>query len=331
MVTASHNPAAYNGFKVYTGNGHKIGADLQRQIEAHLDFSGAMMGSSYPNETISPKPYLEALESAFAGKVFQGRYLFDFANGVSATLAKEVLSRHLAHPHFSFDGDGSQVNEGCGVTHPEAILGRCHEFDLTFLFDGDGDRVMAYLPDGRCLDGASFLFGFGRLQKQPVVSTVVATYALETELSKVGVQTYFESVGDAGVLEKMEAVGATLGGEPSGHLIFRDFSPSGDGLYAALRLIDLRENHPEDYENLIAFRPYPFVSKNLLFPNEEAARLALENPAFLQTLEEIRACFDGRIVVRLSGTEPMVRLFIESPNEEEHDTILGWLIAALGQ
>ena len=331
MVTASHNPPEDNGFKVYAGNAHKIPADLQRFIEEHLSFSGATIGSGYPNEYRTPSPYIEAVLDRFSGKTFSGRYLFDFANGSSSNVAKEVLSKLVPNASFIHDGDGDKVNLGCGAMHPEDAIKKGADYDLAFAFDGDGDRVQAYLSDGTFLDGASFLYGFGLLQDRPVVSTILSSLALKEGLSKAGIPLYQEAVGDAGVLEKMDEVDALLGGEPSGHLIFRDFSPSGDGLYAALKLIELKEENPTAFAKLVGFKPYPILQENLVYPSAEDAAKACAESAFQAALKEIQAGFAGRIIVRPSGTEPLLRLFIESPNETENDTIKYRLLAALGR
>lgn len=308
MVTASHNPAADNGLKVFGADGSKPDAATRAALEARL---AAPRLSGPPGrvrrDADAGAAYVEALLAAVGG----GRWLkahtivLDTANGASTGLAARVLGALGARVWAMGDGPGDRINDGVGALHPEALAARVVEVgaDAGIALDGDGDRGALVDAHGRVLDGDALLWlaAGGAVEPPAVVGTVMTNLGLEHALGGLGVRLLRTAVGDAEVAEGMRRIGARLGGEPSGHLLFADGPPTADGLYACLRA--LRPGVRTLADRLSGYVPatqaHGTVPGGALPPGRiDAAVAGLERAG-------------ARVVVRPSGTEPVVRVMVE--------------------
>lgn len=314
VVTASHNPAHDNGLKALDRRGEKLEGEARAHVEARLRSTlvHAEPGSVTTAHDAGERYVAAVLEAVSRGRWLAGRtVVLDTANGASTGLAGRVLAALGARVIAIADGDGA-INDGCGALHPERCVAavRAHGADAGIALDGDGDRGHVVLPDGRVLDGDAMLWLCAASAAPeawggaPVVGTVMTNAALEAALHARGIRLVRTPVGDAHVAAGMRAIGAALGGEPSGHVLFADGLPTADGLLTALRAL-----HPDPRgvaERLAGFTPFAQASAAVRVPADRI-------PATTATAAALEA--DGaRVVVRPSGTEPVVRLMVEHPD-----------------
>lgn len=311
MVTASHNPAADNGLKAVDRTGEKIDEAARARVEALL--AGPLAHAEpgpLTRATDAGERYVAAVLDALPrGRWLAGRTLvLDTANGAATGLAGRILGALGARVVAIADGDGA-INDGCGALHPERCLAavRAHGADAGIALDGDGDRGHVVLPDGRVLDGDAMLWlcaaatapeAWGGL---PVVGTIMTNAGLEAALHARGIRLVRTPVGDAHVAEGMRTTGAALGGEPSGHVLFADGLPTADGLLTAVRAL-----HPDP--RTVADRLAGFV------PHTQASAAVRVPPSRIPATAPVTAALEAggaRVVVRPSGTEPVVRLMVE--------------------
>jgi phosphoglucosamine mutase len=329
VISASHNPYEDNGIKVFAGAGRKFSSELEARTEDLID--------ALPNEMLPEPPvpqrdlaeaYLGHLQRSYAGPSLAGMKLaIDCANGATSALARELFERLGATVHAINDApDGRNINRSCGATHPQCVAeaAQSQRADAGLAFDGDGDRCI--LSDGRggVVDGDHVLFLTARhLQQQhalkggAVVATVMSNIGLELALQQLGIPLVRTSVGDRNVLEEMERRGANIGGEQSGHVIFLDHEPSGDGMLTALKVLEVVAETGRPLHELAAdLRVYPQVLLNV----RVRERADIEQIAGVRaTLDRARAALEGRgrLLVRYSGTEPLLRVMAEGPEEGE--------------
>ena len=329
VVSASHNPYQDNGVKVFTAGGEKAGADLEARITASVAGPDpAPPAASSPVERVSiAEAYLDHTAGILRGVEVPAafRMAIDCANGATSRLAPAVLRRLGLAPVVLHDRpDGRNINRGCGSTHP-ALLGRAvveQGCDLGAAFDGDGDRVvlvdhrgLAVPGDAVLLVAARWLAARGRLPHRGVVATVMSNIALEQALAAEGVTLHRCAVGDRLVREEMRRRGLALGGEQSGHVIFGDHLPTGDGLATALMILRAMLDTGRPLADLaadLALRP------QVLLNVEVRRRARLDELPGVSALVEAAAGDlgrDGRVLVRYSGTEPLLRIMIEGPDE----------------
>jgi phosphoglucosamine mutase len=351
MVSASHNPYQDNGIKFFSGDGYKLPDAVESDIEALL---GPMLekGPSAPPVQALRAPKLDLHEEyvgwllgLWRGASLAGRkVVVDAANGAASHVAPECF-RALGATVVPVGcrPDGRNINEGCGSLHPAAAARRVVEerADMGFAFDGDADRCMAVDPSGRVLDGDYVLYrdalgraAEGRLPGNVVVGTVMSNLWLEHALQKAGLRFERAAVGDRYVLERLQEKGGVLGGEPSGHILFLDQATTGDGLLTALTyaVLACRAGGMEALSEGV--KPYPQVLKNIRVARREdldgqdaiQAALAREREALGET---------GRIVLRYSGTEPLLRLMVEAETQEQVHGVIqrlsGVLVSGLGE
>ena len=335
VVSASHNPWHDNGIKFFGANGRKLEDNAEAAIEARLAAGAAadQVGAIRQLDG-ALDDYVRELTTAFQLDLSGLRVLLDCANGATYRAARVAFERLGASVETIADEpDGRNINAGCGSTHIEALAERIVESnaDVGFAFDGDGDRVLAVDRGGRVRDGdelvalaARHLGAAGELAGGVAV-TVMTNYGFHTAMAGDGIEVATTQVGDRYVIEALLERGWTLGGEQSGHVIWTDFAPTGDGIAAALLV--LRALDGSDFAEVEPFERLAQRLENLELPDREALDGAT---ALWDAVEAESAALEGRgrVLVRPSGTEPLVRIMVEAPGDEECEAVLGRLIEA---
>jgi phosphoglucosamine mutase len=341
VISASHNPWADNGIKVFSGDGFKLTdareLAIEKEIFALLENAAAaddtalkVPGPSLPGESELRHAYVKSLAASVPSDLGQLRVLVDCANGAATAEAPELFrSLEVQATFIHVSPDGKNINEGCGALHPE-ILGEMvrqstRQFDLGVTFDGDADRALFCDAAGRVVNGDAVLLAAardiqseGKLKADTVVATTMSNMGLEIALKKSGIRMLRANVGDKYVLEEMLKTGATLGGEQSGHVIFRDGdSTTGDGLLTALRLMDIIVRSSKSLAELVSdLKVFPQkiqnvrVREKIPFADVPAVKAAIETA-------ERELDGNGRVVVRYSGTEALARVMVEAESEEK--------------
>jgi phosphoglucosamine mutase len=334
VISASHNPYEDNGIKLFASDGFKLHDDTEHAIEAELEtpppppphigrvrpFDGAL------------EDYVRQLEERFAGLDLRGRrVLLDCANGATFQAAPEIFSRLGATLEVTCDEpDGVNINHGCGSTHLDRVIrGMANgDHDLAFAFDGDGDRVLAVDREGTVVDGdelvalaATHLRDLGRLPGNGVAVTVMTNYGFHQAMRVAGIDVATTAVGDRYVLDELRRRGWALGGEQSGHIIDLGFGPSGDGIASAL--LTLEALRGRDLVERHAMEKLPQRLVNIRASDRAGLAAALADPGVEQAIAREHAGLTGRgrVLVRASGTEPLIRVMVEAPSQEETDEI----------
>ncbi|BAY99239.1 phosphoglucosamine mutase [Tolypothrix tenuis PCC 7101] len=337
MISASHNPPEDNGIKVFGGNGAKLPLALQAEIEAGLRGNmSAVANVSHCGRHYSRKEligdYSEALKQPLQSVVnLQGmKIVLDLAWGAAVGLAPAVFTEMGAEViclHNQADGD--RINVNCGSTHLEFLQAAVqeHNADVGFAFDGDADRVLAVDSKGRQVNGDYILYLWGRhlQQKQQlpenlIVSTVMANLGFEKAWQQIGGQLIRTAVGDQYVQAEMLRHGGMLGGEQSGHILCRHYGITGDGLLTALHIAALIKEAGISLHDMVdqSFQTYPQILRNVRVLDRDR-RLAWKDCEPLQkAIAQAEAAMGdaGRILVRVSGTEPVIRVMVEAANAE---------------
>ena len=338
VVSASHNPYRDNGIKFFGPQGTKVSDAEEARMEAVLE------GREQPPERPVGRvrelhgaagDYLRELELRFQDLDLSGRrVMLDCANGATYRVAPEIFRRLGAEVHaIANEPDGRNINAGCGSTHIDELAARTAEggFDLGFAFDGDGDRVLATDRTGSVVDGdelmalaALHLRGAGRLPGDGVAVTVMTNYGFHTAMREAGVDVAVTPVGDRHVLAELLERGWGLGGEQSGHIIDTGFVPSGDGVASALLTLEAL-GPGRDLAERQAMRKLPQRLVNVRVRD----RGALDGAAAVwQAVDAESAALEGRgrVLIRASGTEPLVRVMVEAPDEAECEAVTGRLV-----
>jgi phosphoglucosamine mutase len=339
VLSASHNPFHDNGIKFFAGDGFKLSDAAELEIEDALERPPGPSASIGRVRRLEGAldDYVEALAERFAGLDLSGRrILLDCANGATFTAAPEIFRRLGASVDLAaVEPNGRNINAGCGSTHVEALAAAVAAggHDAGFAFDGDGDRVLAADRTGTIVDGdelialaALHLRRRGRLPGNGVAVTVMTNYGFHRAMADAGVQVATTDVGDRYVLETLRERGWALGGEQSGHIIDTSFVPSGDGIAAAL--LSLEALGDGDLADRHAMEKLPQVLVNVRVRNRGALQHATgvhERVAGEQRALEGR----GRVLLRPSGTEPLVRVMVEAPTRDEAESVCGRLVAAV--
>ena len=343
VISASHNPYEDNGIKVFGGAGRKFSAELEAQTEAILEsLDGPMLEARSVERTDLGRPYLTHLSRSFGGGSLDGMHVVvDCANGATSFLARRLFEGLGARVTAINDQpDGRNINRDCGATHPECVAGKVVEAgaDLGLAFDGDGDRCILADAKGRIVDGDHVLFlsalhlhSRGALKGGAVVATVMSNVGLEMALGEKGIPLVRTAVGDRNVLDEMERRGANLGGEQSGHVIFLDHEPTGDGLLTALKVLEVVRAAGRPLHELAAeLVVYPQVLKNV----RVRERVEIESvPEIREKMDAARTALDGkgRLVVRYSGTEPLLRVMAEGPDPAEVSALVDGIVEAVSR
>lgn len=334
VISASHNPVEYNGIKFFSKDGCKLPDAMEDEIEALLDDPeqiikdpiGSDVGKICLKDGV--RPYVDFIKSA-VNKDFQGLTVaLDCANGASYRVAPMILEELGAKLHvINNHPDGSNINVNCGSTHPEALCRYVKEVgaDVGLSFDGDADRLIAVDEKGEIVDGdhvmaicGSYMKKRGLLKNNTVVSTVMSNLGLEAALKKASIKMVRAKVGDRYVLEEMLLSGHNFGGEQSGHIIFLDHNTTGDGILTGVNLIKVMVDEQKPLSKLSRImKVYPQVLVNVHVADKSKYA---SNERIQQTISENQALLEetGRILVRPSGTEPLIRVMVEG---EEQDVI----------
>ena len=333
MISASHNPYYDNGLKVIDGNGHKLSAEIEEKIETYIDS---------PQDTI-PMATREAIGCTVDYAIGRHRYIgylmslatrsfknvkvgLDCANGSSYSVAKGVFDALGAKTYaIGMNPDGTNINADCGSTHIENLQKFVveNQLDVGFAYDGDADRCLAVDEQGQVIDGDAILYlcgcylkEKGELNHDTVVTTVMSNMGLYKAFDKVGISYEKTSVGDKYVNANMMEYGYSLGGEQSGHIIFSKYAVTGDGVLTSLMLMEVMLEKKEKLSKLReGLRIYPQLLKNVRVANKPAAR---QDPDVIAAAEQVEKELgeDGRLLLRESGTEPVIRVMVEAETEE---------------
>lgn len=345
MVSASHNPWHDNGIKFFAAGGAKLGDAVQDRIQSRFD---ALLGAGgTPVDGAGTDRHAEAVERHVAGIVasIEGRTLdgmtvvADAANGAASTVVDEVFARLGAQATvIHADPDGRNINDACGSTHPEALRAAVRErgADAGVAFDGDADRLVAVDDAGRIVDGDQIIAicaldrrARGRLAGDAVVVTVMTNLGFRRSMEAAGVHVVDTKVGDRYVLEALDGGGYALGGEQSGHVIFRDLASTGDGVLSAVQLLDVVARSGRSLADLAAssMTRLPQVLRNVRVarrPDDLDGPLA---PFVRASLD--RMAGRGRVLIRPSGTEPLIRVMVEADTDAEAQMEADALVAAV--
>ncbi|MCY6354662.1 phosphoglucosamine mutase [Clostridium sp. ZS2-4] len=338
VISASHNPVEYNGIKFFNGQGYKLKDELedkiQNVIENNLDGipspTGAALGRKIIEESAT-EDYVEFAKSTIDSDLKGLKVALDCANGAAYEVAVDTFRQLGAEVVvINNDPDGVNINKNCGSTHPEELMDYVvrKECDLGLAFDGDADRCLAVDDKGNLIDGdfiiaicAKHLKEQGKLKDNMAVVTVMSNLGLDIAFKKEGISTIKTKVGDRYVLEEMIKDGYVLGGEQSGHIIFLDYNTTGDGLVTGLQLAAIKKKSGKKVSELASMMTkLPQVLANAKVPNnmkdihEKDSQIVAE----IKKIEEkLDGC--GRVLIRPSGTEPLVRVMLEGENQEELD------------
>ncbi|MGI8802737.1 MAG: phosphoglucosamine mutase [Solirubrobacteraceae bacterium] len=339
VLSASHNPYADNGIKFFGPDAFKLSDDAELEIERRLDAPPPPSGRIGRIRRMhgTGEDYLRELHLRFQDLDLDGvDVLLDCAHGATYQVAPEIFRRLGARVTAVADApDGCNINAGCGSTHVEALAARMHQggHDVGFAFDGDGDRVLAVDRAGGVVDGdellalsAVHLRHAGRLAGGGVAVTVMTNFGFHTAMAAAGIEVATTAVGDRYVFEALRARGWSLGGEQSGHIIDLSFAPSGDGVAAALLALEALGGG--DLRDRAAMEKLPQRLVNVRVRD----RGALDGADGVHAAVEREAAAlagRGRVLVRPSGTEPLVRVMVEAPSPEETDAVCGRLAALI--
>ncbi len=336
MISASHNPAADNGIKFFGSDGYKLVDDQELEIEALLDAptdtlprpSAEGLGTvdDYPEGLLK---YAQFLRQTVPGDLSGLTVCVDAANGATGTTVNRLFADLEADFYtMGTSPNGLNINDGVGSTHPEKLRDFVLEknADVGLAFDGDGDRVIAVDELGNIVDGdkimyicAKFLAEKKRLKKNTVVATVMSNLGFYKALEEAGIEVATTKVGDRYVVEEMKKSDYNFGGEQSGHMIFLDFNTTGDGMLSGIQLLSIMKQTGLKLSELAAgITEYPQRLVNIKVSDKNGA---MEVPAIKKAIEEAESemAGDGRILVRPSGTEPLLRVMAEAPTVEKVD------------
>jgi phosphoglucosamine mutase len=342
VISASHNPLEDNGIKLFGKNGQKLSDIQEKEIEDYiaddLDNNSLPVGidvGRYEYLENAPKVYLDRVCGKYDMDLKGLKIVLDCANGASSILAGKALERFGPDVvNYNTGLTGENINDNCGSTHPEQLkkLVAAESADIGFAYDGDGDRVIACDGKGNVLDGDSIIafcaldmVKNNKLKNNKLVTTIMANMGFEKLMNENGIEVEKTPVGDRYVLERMLEIDSALGGEQSGHIIFKDISPTGDGIISTLeflnaivksgydinKIYDLVPRFPQHLENIRV------TDKNKIMECEEIRAKVMEMEGFLGG--------KGRIVLRPSGTEPLIRIMVEAEQQDLVNQVIGEL------
>jgi len=348
MISASHNPYEDNGIKVFASDGTKVNDAVEAEVEKRIHQligTATQAIDAIPDQNISAANstgFVERYEQLLLSHFPKGAWLtgmrlvVDCANGATSVVAPELLRRLGAEVLVTHASpNGMNINAGCGAVHLDSLIAsmKTNSADFGVAFDGDADRSLFVSRSGRLLDGDAVLLMMarrlkksGKLTPAVVIGTLMTNFSLERMLSEEGVALTRVAVGDRYIFEEMTRSGALLGGEPSGHVIFPDFRLSGDGLLTTLKVAEAIVSDHASFDDLT----HDWVQAPQLLKNVRVKqKVPLETlPAIQATMAEVHHELQGsgRCVVRYSGTEPVLRVMIESDSSEKNDRLMEKLL-----
>lgn len=337
VISASHNPFEYNGIKFFNGDGFKLDDDIEdeiediilRNIDVNSHITGDRLGRCLEAEEDAIALYADFLKKTADVDLSGMKLVIDCANGASYKVAEKVF-RELGADITAIHNqpDGININERCGSTHPEDLqrLVVSSKADMGLAFDGDADRLIAVDEQGRLIDGDKMIYICAKMLKHndalpgdKVTATVMSNIGFHRALTNIGCNVETTQVGDRYVLESMLKTGCVIGGEQSGHIIFLNHTTTGDGILSALQLLKaVKESgiKPSMLADEVAI--YPQVLKNARIKNENKKKY-LSDPEISAEIERLESMMagEGRVLIRPSGTEPLVRVMIEGKDIED--------------
>lgn len=335
VISASHNPVEFNGIKFFDGNGYKLPDELEDEIEQLI--RGNMPGIKFPigpgvgkvkYRTDAREEYINHSIKAVPVNLQGMKIVVDCAEGASYYTSVEALKElggNVVAIHNN--PDGTNINSNCGSTHMEELQASVvyEKAKVGLAFDGDADRLLAVDENGKVVDGdqimaviGNYMKGKGKLKKDTIVATIMSNLGFFLMGEKNGLTIEQTKVGDRYVLERMKEIGASLGGEQSGHIIFLDENTTGDGLLSALHLLQVMVETGKSLSELAAvMEVLPQALVNAKVANHKKDKY-LEYPEVADAIQELEKRFagEGRVLIRPSGTEPLVRVMIEGKNQQ---------------
>ena len=348
MISASHNPYYDNGIKLLNEKGEKMDEETILKIEDYLD-------GKIPEPPLAKRGEIGCTVDYIAGRnryvgylislaihSFRGKRVgLDCANGSSWQIAKAVFDALGAKTYvINAQPDGLNINENCGSTHIEVLQKYVleNQLDVGFAYDGDADRCIAVAEDGRIIDGDLILYIYGcymkekgKLTNNTVVTTVMSNFGLYKAFDELGIDYAKTAVGDKYVYEYMQQHGSRIGGEQSGHIIFSKYASTGDGILTSLKLMEVMMARKKPMSELAApLKVYPQVLENVKVTDKAAAQAHTDVQAAVAKVAEALGG-TGRILVRESGTEPLVRVMVEAPEHETCQKYVDEVVAVIRQ
>lgn len=348
MISASHNPFEDNGIKLFGPDGYKLSDDVERQIEELIDgdltlrlAESSDLGRAKRIDSVHAR-YVEFAKRTLPREIdFDGmRVVVDCANGAGYRVAPEALWELGAEViSLGVEPNGVNINRDVGSTSPEALIRKVHEVraDVGIALDGDADRVIIVDEKGQVVDGDQLMAVIGRswqeaelLSKPAIVATIMSNLGLEKHLAGLGLGLERTAVGDRYVLEHMRRNGYNVGGEQSGHIILSDYATTGDGLLSALQILAVVQKAGKPVSEICrAFEPFPQVLKNYRYTRGAAPDV--ESVDVIVNAARDRLGKNGRLVVRPSGTEPVIRVMGEGDNLDVVTQVVDDVVEAIGR
>lgn len=333
MISASHNVFYDNGIKIINGKGHKLEAEVEAKIEAYIDgefgeipYATREMIGRTVDFAAGRNRYIGHLISMATRSFKEKRVGLDCSNGSASSIAKSVFDALGAKTYvINSEPDGTNINRNCGSTHIEVLQQFVKEknLDVGFAYDGDADRCLAVDENGKIVDGdlilyvcGKYLKNHGRLNGDTIVTTVMSNLGLYKACDKIGMKYEKTAVGDKYVYENMVQNNYSLGGEQSGHIIFSKYATTGDGILTSLLMMEVMLEEKKSLGTLTEeVKIYPQLLKNVRVADKKTAR---ENQEVVKAVENVAEALgdDGRILVRESGTEPLIRVMVEASTDE---------------
>lgn len=329
VISASHNPPEFNGIKIFDANGIKLSDKREEKLESNFNSllykSNKYIGKYYYTPKLINR-YIDYLMSCCSMNLSGMHIVIDASNGASFKIAPRVF-RALGAKVICINckDDGGQINKKCGATHPQALSAvmKKHKANIGFAFDGDADRIIACDEMGNIFDGdiilfvlAKYLKSIGKLHGDSVVATIQTNQGIAEQLKEENINLIRTNVGDKYVIEKMNELDINLGGEKSGHIILKDYITTGDGILTALKLCEIMIKSNTPFSKLANVNVYPQYEINYKTTNQDKI---MESNLLCQKIDKIKKILNtnGRVIVRKSGTEPKIRIMIESKDKIE--------------
>ena len=346
MISASHNPYYDNGIKIINGNGEKLEEDVTDQVEAYLDgetdeiplATGAAIGRTV-DYSAGRNRYIGYLISVATRSFKNMKVALDCSNGSASSIAKNVFDALGAETYvINSEPNGVNINTNCGSTHIEVLQAYVREksCDVGFAYDGDADRCIAVDENGNVVDGDSILYICGKymmenghLHNDTVVTTIMSNFGLYKAFEREGIRYEKTAVGDKYVYENMSQNGYRLGGEQSGHIIFSKHATTGDGILTSLKVMEVILEKKQSLGKLVSeLEIFPQVLKNVRVHDKT---LAQDDEAVQAEVAKVAELLgeDGRILLRQSGTEPVVRVMVEASSDQLCETCVDQVIEVM--
>ena len=337
VISASHNPFEHNGIKVFNGQGYKLSDALEEKVEAKIlsddpiiHLKGGDIGKRIHGMKSLKYEYIKYLQGTIDDDLSGLRILVDCANGAAAATAPDLFAGFAIEADFIHrKPNGVNINDRCGSTHLKSLAAMvtAGEYDLGVAFDGDADRCLMIDEKGNIIDGdktmavcGKYMKDQGTLTGRTIVGTVMSNLGLHEFCNKNGIRLVCTPVGDRNVLEKMLEFGYRIGGEQSGHTIFTDYATTGDGQLTALQFLQILKRSGKKASELVSICPqYPQVLENVRLDNVAGLKESIMGDQRLLEAcqkEEEAMAGEGRVLVRASGTEPLIRVMVEAKTTE---------------